>query len=233
MSKPRALASTGLGALGILVWGILVALVWQHVPPVADGVAETALSIRASVSDVHGRLGSIDDALGTADAELATFRGEHGIDDAALGEMKEALAPVVGTLREDIEAVREIVLGIDRLLETLDLPFLDTARRAGADRAAEIRERVDALREQLPHPGEEPTDPVVDLQPARELVAGVRGRVGAWRGTLAELAADLEALRTRAPRLATWLCGLVTLLALWSIAGMGCLVRAGTRALRS
>lgn len=237
MSKTRAYVSLVLGALGVLLWLAIVLVVWRVVPPVADGVAETAGSIRSSVGDVEEQLGGIDGALVTAGEKLATFRAEHQGDGETLRELRqdlaEELAPAVGRVREDLVAIRDTVQRIDQLLETLDLPFLDTARRAGAEHMEGIRDRVETLREEVNRPGEAVVDLAAQLEPAQELVAEVRSRVEGWRETLAELGSELGALAERAPRLATLLCLIVTLLGLWSITGMVCLVRAGRRALRS
>ena len=237
MSKTRAYVSLVLGALGVLLWLAIVVIVWRVVPPVADGVAETAESIRSSVGGVEDQLGGIDGALSTAGETLATFRKEHAADSETMREKRqelaEALAPTVGQVRDDLEAMREAVLSIDRLLETLDLPFLDTARRVGAEHMEAIRERVARLQEEIPQPGEAVVDLAAELEPAQALVGEVRLRVGGWRATLGELGGELKVLAERAPKLAIGLCLTVTLLGLWSIAGMVCLIRAGRRALQT
>jgi len=228
MSKTRAYASLVLGALGLVVWIVLVVIVWRAIPPVGTGVAETAASVRSSVAGVHTSLERVDGALTQTATTLAAFREEHADDVEAVREerrqLEAELAPVVTQVRADLQAVREVVLGIDRLLETLDLPFLRTARRAGAERLDEIRERVPRLAE-----GERRLD--LDIEPAQRLVGEASVRVAVWRAALGDLDADLGAVEERAPRLVVLLCVVVTLLALWSCVGMVCLVRAGRRGL--
>lgn len=229
MSKTRAYVSLVVGALGVVVWLALVVVVWRTLPPVGTQVAQTAASVRASVAGVHGRLATVDDALVQTSVTIEAFREEHEGDLDAVREerrrLEAQLAPVVGQIRDDLEAVRDVVRSIDNLLQALDLPFLRTARRAGA-------ERMEAIVERVPRFGEEERDLGLDLAPARRLVGEARERVAAWRASLDALDADLGTLETRAPRLVTVLCVVVTVLALWSLVGQICLLRAGKRGLR-
>lgn len=228
MSRARAISSLVIGTLGVVVWLVLAAVVWLVLPPLGTGVAETASSVRSSVAGVHGRLASVDDALVQTSVTLQALREEHAGDPDAVREerrrIEAALAPIARQIREDLEAVRDVAIAIDTLLKALDLPFLRTARRAGAERMEAIAERVPQV--------EPEADLSFDLAPARQLLGEAREGVAAWRASLDELDADLGALEARAPRLVWILCMVVTLLALWSSVGQICLVLAGSRGLR-
>lgn len=229
MSRTRAISSLVIGALGVVVWLTVAAVVWLVLPPIGTQVAETASSVRASVAGVHGRLASVDDALVQTSVTLEAFREEHAGDPDAVREerrrIEAELAPIARQIREDLEAVRDVAFAIDTLLKALDLPFLRTARRAGA-------ERMEAIAERVPQVESEADFLSFDFAPARRLLREAREGVTAWRTSLDELDADLGALEVRAPRLVWILCMVVTLLALWSIVGQICLVRAGSRGLR-
>lgn len=226
----RAFLAVVLGVLGVLLGLVVVALVWRVVPQIGAGVADTAATVRASVATVGDRLATVDASLAEVDLTLAALRAEDADDPEALRarrrELEAKLASLGEKLREELEAVRALAASVDRLVEALDLPFLDTERRARPERVAAIRDR-------LPSQDEEGAGSDRNATALRERVAGARDRLAKWRASLDALDADLEGVERRAPRLATLLCLIATFLGLWSLLGQVCLLRSGWRGLRS
>ena len=240
--RTRARSSLVLGGLGVLLGLAFLVLVWRLLPPLGTRLADTIAAVRTSVEGMHARLTEVDQALIDTDGTLQAL-GKASDDDtpevqAKRQRLREALTPLGDSIREDLRALRDVARGVDNLLETLDLPVLAHVGRAGGERSTGIDERVppaqgaDVIAATAGDDEEKDLgDVVLDPAQARATLGEARTRVAEWQASLTSLQTDLEGLKTRLPRLTFLLAVILTLLALWGLAGQVCLFRSGRRGL--